>query len=65
MRLSASSHLGLDKDVWFQIKEGIKGILVRDEDGQTHVYMLTEKASHYYQVMTRSDPMAGLIGDRI
>jgi hypothetical protein len=29
------------------------------------VYMLTEPASHYYQIMTRNDRMPVLIGERI
>jgi len=54
--------LGLEKGVWFQITEGIRGILVEDEKGLPHVYMLTQPASHYYQVMTRHDRMPVLLG---
>jgi hypothetical protein len=56
---------GFDKGIWFQVREGIRGILVRDEKGNPHVYLLTEPASHYYQIMTRSDRMPVLIGERI
>lgn len=56
---------GLEKGIWFQINEGIGGMLVRDESDQPHVYMLTEPASHYYEVMTRHDRMPVLIGQRI
>lgn len=56
---------GLEKGIWFQINEGIRGISVLDESGQPHVYMLTEAASHYYEVMTRHDRMPVLIGQRI
>lgn len=56
---------GLEKGVWFQINEGIKGMLVRDEKGQPHVYMLTQPASHYYNVMTRHDRMPVFIGQGI
>jgi hypothetical protein len=38
---------------------------VRDEQGRPRVYMLTETASHYYQVMTRSDRMPVPTGERI
>lgn len=48
---------GLDKGVWFQIREGIRGVLARDEQGQAHVFVLTEPATHYYHVMTRNDRM--------
>jgi hypothetical protein len=40
-------------------------VLVRDGGGCPHVYMLTEPASHYYNVMTRSDRMPVLIGRRM
>ncbi len=56
---------GLEKGVWFQIKEGIQGVVVHDEHEQSHVYMLTQPASHYYQVMTRHERMPVLIGQVI
>lgn len=59
------ASFGLDKGVWFQIREGVRGILVLDERRHPHVYMLTEMASHYYNVMTRHDRMPVLIGSRI
>lgn len=57
--------LGLEKGVWFQIKEGIRAILVRDEAGTPHAYMITEPASHYYEVMTRHNRMPCLVDQRI
>lgn len=59
------AYLGWDKGVWFQITEGIRGILVEDEQGRPHVYMLTQPASHYYQIMTRHDRMPVLLGQQI
>jgi hypothetical protein len=56
---------GYEKGVWFVIQGAIRGLLVRDEDGCPHVYMLTEPASHYYKIMTRSDRMPVLVGRRI
>ncbi len=60
-----SANFGLEKGIWFQVTEGMKGILVRDESRQEHVYMLTEAASHYYEVMTRHNRMPVLIGQTI
>jgi hypothetical protein len=57
--------LGLERGVWFLIHEGIRGILVRDEHGRPHVYMLTQPASHYYQIMTRNSRMPVLLGEQI
>jgi hypothetical protein len=57
--------MGFDKGNWFRIREGIRGLLVRDEGGVESVYMMCEPSSHYYQVMTRSQRMPGLIGERI
>lgn len=56
---------GLDSGIWYHIQEGMKGILVRDEHGRPHVYMLTQPASHYYQVMTRNQRMPVMIGEQL
>lgn len=56
---------GLEKGIWFHIKEGMKGILVQDEKGKNHVYMLTQPASHYYQVMTRHERMPVFLGEQM
>ena len=52
--------IGVDRGVWYQVKEGIKCVVV-----QNHVYMLTEPATHYYRIMTRSNRMPILIGQTI
>ena len=57
--------IGLERGVWYRIRQGIRGILVPDERGQAVVYMICEPASHYYQVMTRSNRMPVLIEERI
>jgi hypothetical protein len=54
--------LGLERGVWFHIHEGVKGVVVHDEQGQERVYMLTQPASHYYQVMTRNERMPVFVG---
>ena len=55
--------LGLEKGVWFLVPEGgLRGVLVRDEHGQPHIYLLTQPASHYYQIMTRSPRMPVFLG---
>lgn len=57
--------LGFDGGIWFRIRQGIRGLLVPDERGIAVAYMLCEPASHYYQVMTRSQRMPVLIDERI
>lgn len=59
------ASFGLEKGVWFQIAEGMKGILVRDKQETPHVFMLTQSASHYYQVMTKHDREPVFIGHTI
>jgi hypothetical protein len=59
------ASLGLDGGIWFAIREGIRGLLVRDEHGVPRVYILCEPASHYYCIMTKSAWMPVLIGERI
>jgi len=52
------ADFGLEKSVWFQVNEGMEGVVVRDEQERSHVYMITQPASHYYQ--TRADaPFSG------
>jgi hypothetical protein len=58
--------MGLDKGLWFGISQGIRGLLVHDEQGTPHVYVVCEPSSHYYQVMARGSCwMPVLIGERI
>ena len=45
--------MGLDKGVWYCIRQGIRGLLVHDEKGLVRVYVVCEPSSHYYQIMTR------------
>ena len=57
--------MGKENGVWYQIRQGIRGLLVVDEHGTPRVYLICEPASHYYQVMTRSDWMPVLIDEHI
>ncbi len=57
--------IGLERGVWFRIRQGVRGLLVPDERGNAVVYMICEPSSHYYRVMTRSDRMPVLIEERI
>jgi len=55
----------LQNGVWYQLIGGVRGILVYDSQGFPHVYVLTQPASHYYKVMTRSERMPVFLGDGI
>jgi hypothetical protein len=57
--------LGLEKGVWFRIRQGIHGLLVSDECKRQHVYMLCDTPTHYYRVMTRCDRMPLLVEEVI
>jgi hypothetical protein len=59
-----AATLAIENGIWFHACRGIRGFLVRDEAGLDVVYMLCEPASHYFQVMTRSDRMPVLVGER-
>lgn len=58
------ARLGFDRGIWFMVREGARGIVLR-EGGQLVVYMIVVPASHYYQVMTRAKQMAALVGETI
>lgn len=53
--------LGFERGVWYRIRQGIRGILVPDEQGVAVAYMVCVPATHYYQVMTKSMHMPLLI----
>lgn len=63
--MKISALFGLEQGVWFHIKEGMEAILVNDEKGKPHVYMLSQPASHYYQVMTRHERMPVFLGEQM
>jgi hypothetical protein len=60
-----AAALGLDRGVWFRVREGVRGVVVLDEKGASVVYVLCAPATHYYQVMTRSEWMPVLVGESI
>lgn len=51
---------GVEKKVWFSIKHGIQGFLVRRGD-LTRVYMLTVEPTPEYRALTGHDRMPALI----
>jgi hypothetical protein len=55
----------LENGIWYRVRQGIRGVLVHDEQEEPVVFMVCEPASHYYEVMTRSRRMPVLIGERI
>lgn len=55
---------GLQNGVWFRIRQGVRGLIVEADEVRA-AYMLVEPASYYYKIMTRSERMPVLIGERI
>lgn len=43
------ASFGWDRGVWYQIREGLKGILIRDRERQPRVFILTQRSTHYYE----------------
>ena len=60
-QIEIPADYGYDRGVWYQVTQGIRGVLVRDERDRPHAYILTVPASHYYKIMTRSSRMPILI----
>ena len=56
--------LGLQNGVWFRIRQGVRGLLA-EAGGHHAAYMIVEPSSYYYRIMTRSERMPVLIGERI
>ena len=51
--------------VWYRVKQGVRGLLVRTRAGEPVVYLICEPSTRYYRVMTRSDWMPVLIDEVI
>jgi hypothetical protein len=64
-RVEIPASLILHNGRWIAVRQGVQGLLVRDEAGMPVVYVLCEPASHYYEVMTRLKWAAVLVGERI
>ena len=45
--------MGLDRGVWYRIRQDIRRLVVADERGCLRVYVICGPSSHYYQIMTR------------
>lgn len=55
----------LDDGGWFKIMQGIEAVLVHDELGSPHVYMVTEPASNWYRAIMLNERMPRLIGQML
>lgn len=53
---------GQTNGVWYQVRQGIQGILIYDEDEQPHCFMLTQPSTHYFKIMTGKERMPILMG---
>lgn len=51
--------------VWYQVRQGPLGVLVRDAGGSDAVYIQVRPATHYYKVMTRGERMPVFVGEVI
>ena len=47
--------------VWFQVKQGIRGLFLTSERGTEHCYMLTQPSTHYFRTMTGAERMPVLL----
>ena len=45
----------VDRGRWFEVREGVRAVLVLDADEVPHVYPVVFPSTHYYKVMTGSD----------
>ena len=60
-RATVVASSALVNGVWFQVRQGIESVLVRDASGVTHCYILTQPSTHYFKVMTGSLRMPMLV----
>lgn len=55
----------LANGVWFRVRRGVQGLVVRTRTGEPVVFLTCEPATRYYQVMTRCEWMPVLVGEVI
>ena len=55
------AKFALINGVWFQVRQGITGVLVKDKAGRKYCYVLTKPSTHYFKVMTGSIRMPDLV----
>ena len=51
--------------VWIPVRQGVCGLLVRDERDAPHVYLLCAPPTPYYRVMTQAQAQPVLVGETI
>lgn len=56
---------GLMNGVWYRVKQGMRGLLVRTRAGEPVVFLICEPSTRYYRVMTRAEWMPVLVGEVI
>ena len=59
------TSFGLMNGVWYKVKQGMRGLVVRDRKGGAVVFMLSEPSTRYYRVMTRAEWMPVLVDEVI
>ena len=49
--------------VWYNVREGIRGVLVPDENGRAVCYLACRPSTTYYRNMTRSERMPAFLNE--
>ena len=62
--MDVPATLGLENGVWFQVRQGVRGLLVRDEAKVARGSLICKPASDYYRGRRAAIWMLVLIGER-
>lgn len=60
-RVRVKANRAHTNGVWFQVREGIEGILLHPPQKKPELYLLTMPSTHYYKTMTGASRMPVLI----
>lgn len=52
---------GWSNGVWYQVRLGMQGVLIYDENEEPHCYIVTQPATHYFKIMTGAERMPLLV----
>lgn len=61
VRVQVKANRAHANGVWFHVREGMEGILLKQPNKEAELYILTVPATHYYKTMTRAARMPVLI----
>ncbi len=59
--VQVNASFALSRGVWFQVRQGLSAVMMKNINGEKCVCIITEPSTHYFEIMTGSKRMPVLI----